>query len=281
MNIKINRKKVMNVLCIVIAIVVMCLILFPLVWLIPGAWKSRIDIWHIPPKWLPTDATWNNFKKVFEVTREYNFGKSLLMTSVVALLATFGSLLVNSFAAYAFARIEFPFKKLLWVLYLFPMFVPGITILLTSIKVVNDLHMTNTLFVLFVPSLASAYQAFFFRQFFLGIPTAYEEAAEIDGCNKFSIFFRIFLPMSITPMIIQGVGVFMGHWNSFLWPTLTVTGNADLQQVMQVIRMLYNKNPSDYGITIAASLISMLPPLVLFAVAQKHIVQGVVLSGMK
>ena len=73
----------------------------------------------------------------------------------------------------------------------------------------------------------------------------------------------------------------MGHWNSFLWPTLTVTGNADLQQVMQVIRMLYNKNPSDYGITIAASLISMLPPLVLFAVAQKHIVQGVVLSGMK
>ena len=161
------------------------------------------------------------------------------------------------------------------------MFVPGITILLTSIKVVTDLKMMNTIFVLFVPSLASAYQAFFFRQFFLGVPAAYEEAAEIDGCNKFSIFLRIFIPMSKTPLIIQGVGIFMAHWNSFLWPTLTVTGNTDLQQTMQVIRLLYSNNPSDYGIVIAASLISMLPPLIIFAFAQKEIVQGVTLSGIK
>ena len=161
------------------------------------------------------------------------------------------------------------------------MFVPGITILLTSIKVVTDLHMTDTMLVLIVPGLASAYQTFFFRQFFLGIPMAYEEAAEIDGCSKFGIFIRVFLPMSTTPLVIQGVGVFMGHWNSFLWPTLTVTGNNDLQQVMQVIRIINNNNPSEYGITIAASLISMIPPLIIFAFAQKKIVQGVALSGIK
>ena len=113
------------------------------------------------------------------------------------------------------------------------------------------------------------------------INPSYYEAAEIDGCNKLAIYFRIFLPMSITPMIIQGVGVFLGHWNSFLWPTLTVTGNADLQQVMQVIRLLYNKFPSEYGVVIAASLVSMLPPLIIFGFAQKHIVQGAVLSGIK
>lgn len=276
-----RRKIFIKILYITIALVVIAIILFPLLWMIPSAWKSRTDIWNIPPKWLPTTIVWDNFRKVFEVTRQYNFFKSLYMTTIVALLATFGSLLVNTFAAYAFARIEFPFKKLLWVLYLFPMFVPGITILLTSIKVVTDLQMMDTIFVLFVPSLASAYQAFFFRQFFLGVPAAYEEAAEIDGCNKFSIFFRIFLPMSKTPLIIQGVGIFMAHWNSFLWPTLTVTGNADLQQTMQVIKMLYSNNPSDYGIVIAASLISMLPPLIIFAFAQKEIVQGVTLSGIK
>lgn len=281
-KIKARKMKVVNkVITISIAVVVMALILFPLLWLIPAAWKDRIDIWNIPPQWLTSNPTWKNFEKVFQVTKEYNFGKSMLMTTIVALCATVGSLLVNSFAAYAFARIDFPFKKILWVLYLFPMFVPGITILLTSIKVVNDLKLTNTMFVLFLPSLASAYQAFFFRQFFLGIPTAYEEAAEIDGCNKLSIYFKIFLPMSVTPMIIQGVGVFMGHWNSFLWPTLTVTNNADLQQVMQVVKILSNKYPSEYGVVIAASLISMLPPLLIFAVGQKYIVQGVTLTGMK
>ena len=264
-----------------IALVVVAAILFPILWMIPSAWKDRFDLWHVPPNWLPTTITFDNFAKIFEVTRQYNFGKSLLMTTLVASLATVGSLFVNTLAAYAFARIDFPFKKLLWVLYLFPMFVPGITILLTSLKVVNDLKMMDTIFVLFVPSLASAYQAFFFRQFFLSIPTAYEEAAEIDGCNKLSIFFRIFLPMSVTPLIIQGVGVFVGHWNSFLWPTLAVTGNEDLQQVMQVVKLFSSKYPNDYGITIAASLIAMLPPLIIFGVAQKHIVQGVTLSGVK
>lgn len=277
-----KRKKMFSkILYIAIALIVVAIILFPLLWMIPSAWKSRTDIWNIPPKWFPEKLVWDNFTKVFEVTRQYNFLKSVFMTAIVAILATFGSLLINTFAAYAFARIEFPFKKLLWVLYLFPMFVPGITILLTSIKVVTDLKMMDTIFVLFVPSLASAYQAFFFRQFFLGMPAAYEEAAEIDGCNKFSIFFRIFLPMSTTPLIIQGVGIFMAHWNSFLWPTLTVTGNAGLQQVMQVIKILFNNNPSEYGIVIAASLISMVPPLIIFAFAQKQIVQGVTLSGIK
>ena len=276
-----SKRKLEKVIYSLIALIVVAAILFPIVWMIPGAWKARPDIWKIPPKWLPTSFTRENFNKVFKVTYQYNFGKSLLMTTIVATLATVGSLFVNTLAAYAFARIDFPFKKLLWVLYLFPMFVPGITILLTSLKVVNDLGMMDTMYVLFVPSLASAYQAFFFRQFFLGIPTAYEEAAEMDGCNKLSIFFRIFLPMSVTPLIIQGVGVFIGHWNSFLWPTLAVTGNEDLMQVMQVIKLFSTKYPNDYGITIAASLIAMLPPLIIFSVAQKHIVQGVTLSGVK
>ena len=270
-----------KVITITLAIIVMALILFPLVWLIPAAWKDKIDIWHIPPQWITFNPTWKNFEKVFEITSQYNFGKSMLMTTLVALCATVGSLLVNSFAAYAFARIEFPFKKVLWALYLFPMFVPGITILLTSLKVVNDLHLTDTMFVLFLPSLASAYQTFFFRQFFLGIPTAYEEAAEIDGCNKFAIYFKVFLPMSVTPMIIQGVGVFMAHWNSFLWPSLTVTNNTDLQQIMQVVKILSSQYPSEYGVVVAASLISMLPPLIIFAIGQKYIVQGVTLTGMK
>lgn len=271
----INKRTIASIIC----LVVVALILFPLLWMIPAAFKGKMEIWEL--EWFPKEWTINNFVELFSPNRQYNFLYSLGITFVVAALATFFGLFVNTLAAYAFARIDFPFKKILWVVYLFPMFVPGITILLTSLKVVNDLHMTDTIFVLFVPGIASAYQTFFFRQFFLGIPQSLEEAAELDGCNKFRIFFRVFLPMSKTPLIIQGVGIFLAHWNSYMWPSLTVTGNENLQQVMQIIRLLSIQNGNNYGIVIAACLICMIPPLIIFAILQKKIVEGVTLSGMK
>lgn len=276
-----RMKKFTAVLLVILTVIILALVLFPIVWVIPGAFKNTKEIWDIPPHWLPNEWTFDNFKKVFEVSRQSNFGMTLLATFGVAVLATAGSLFVNTLAAYVFARIEFPLKKLLWVLYLFPMFVPGITILLTSLKVVNSLGMADTIWVLVVPGLASAYQTFFFRQFFLGIPVAYEEAAELDGCNKLQIFFKIFLPMSTTPLVIQGVNIFLAHWNSYMWPALTVTGNANLMQVMQVIASFRTRFAGNYGVVIAASLISMIVPTVIFRFAQKKIVQGVALSGIK
>lgn len=279
---KINKKRILNKIFInFVAIVVVFVIAFPLIWLFTGGFKSKVEIWSIPPRWLPSKLTLDNFKKVFTVTYQYNFLASMGSTLLVALLSTVFGLFVNTLAAYAFARIDFRFKKILWILYLFPMFVPGITILLPSLKVVNDLKMTDTIFVLFVPGLASAYQTFFFRQFFLSIPAPLEEAAEIDGCNKISIFFRIFLPMSVTPLIIQGVGIFMAYWNSYLWPSLTVTGNKNLQQLTQVINLLSIQNRGEYGITIAAALVSLIPPLIIFGILQKKIVEGITLSGLK
>lgn len=276
-----NKRSNKKVLATVIAVGVLAVILFPLLWMIPAAFKGKLDIWAIPARWLPTKWYFGNLVEIFTANRQYNFVYSLAVTFVVAVLATFFGLLVNTLAAFAFARIDFPGKKILWILYLFPMFVPGITILLTSLKVVNDLNMTDTIFVLFVPGIASAYQTFFFRQFFLGIPLSLEEAAELDGGNKFQIFFRIFLPMSKSPLVIQGVGIFLAHWNSYMWPSLTVTGNQNLQQIMQIIRLLSIQNGGEYGITIAACLICMIPPLIIFAVLQKRIVEGVTLSGMK
>ncbi len=270
-----------KVLFVVIAVAVMAVIAFPIFWVVTGAFKGYKEIWDIPPHWWPKNFTLDNFKTVFKVDRQTNFGMTLLSTGLVALMATAGSLFVNTLAAYVFARIEFPFKKVLWVLYLFPMFVPGITILLTSLKVVNSLGLADTIWVLVVPGLASAYQTFFFRQFFLGVPASYEEAAELDGCNKLQIFFRIFLPMSTTPLVIQGVNIFLAHWNSYMWPALTVTGNTNLMQVMQVIASFRTRYAGNYGVVIAASLISMMVPTLIFIFAQKKIVQGIALSGIK
>ncbi len=277
-----TKKKIKRAILIAIAVLVALIVFFPIIWIIPAAFKGKSELFSVPNTFFPQNFTWQNFEKVFSADiNGTTFLQSIFITLAVAVLSVIGSLFVNMLCAYALARIEFPFKKFLWPLLLFPMFIPGITIMLTSIRVVNMLNMVDTIFVLFVPGMANAYQIFFFRQFYLNIPRNIEEAAEIDGCSKIGIFFKIYVPLSVTPMVINGVGIFMGAWNSFIWPTLTVTENAGLTQIMQIIRMLNVSYAGDYGVVIAATLISLIVPMVLYAIFQKRIVEGIALTGTK
>lgn len=266
----------------IITILVIAIILFPIIWMLPAAFKSKREIWQLPNTFFPKKFTLANFDKIFNLKHNgYNFINSLLATILVALISVVGSLAVNMIAAFVFARLEFRGKKFLWVYFLATMFIPGITILLTSIRVVSWLHMTDTIWVLILPGLVSGYNIFFFRQFYLGLPASLEEAAAIDGCKPFGIFLRIFLPMSVTPMVIIGVSTFMGYWNSFMWPTLTIINNSSIAQVMQVIRVLKTSYSGEYGIVIAATLLAIAPPLIVFAIFQKKIVAGIAISGLK
>lgn len=263
-------------------VIVIILILFPVVWMIPAAFKDRREIWAIPNTFFPQNFTFENFEAIFTLDRNgYNFLSSIGSTFLVAVVAVVCSLIVNMSAAYAFARLEFRGKSVLWWYFIVTMFIPNIAILLTSIRVVNVLQMTDTLAVLIIPGIVSGYNIFFFRQFFFGVPQSIEEAAVLDGSSRFGIFVRIFIPMSVTPMIIIGVSVFMGYWNSFMWPTLTIVNNSEIAQVMQVIRILHSSYRGEYGVVIAATIIAAIPPLLLFAIFQKKIVEGIALSGLK
>lgn len=276
------KKKIRKILLTALAVVITLLIAFPIIWMLPAAFKTRGELFQIPNTFFPKTITLENFRKVFSVeVSGSTFLKSMAITFLVSCLSTFFSLFVNSFAGYVFARMEFRGKKILWGYFLFSMFVPGITIMLTSIRVVNILKMTDTIFVLFIPALANAYHIFFFRQFYYNIPSNIEEAATIDGASKIGVYFRIFLPMSTTPMIITGVGVFMASWNNFIWPTLTITDNADLVQIMQIIRTLNSTYAGEYGVVIAATIIALFVPITIFAVFQKRIVEGIALTGGK
>ena len=280
----INKNKLIKtIVCSIICLIVVAIILFPIIWMLPAAFKGKTEIWQLPNHWLPKNFTWKNFEKIFSgnLVNNYNFLSSLGSTLLVSVIAVVLSLFVNMFAAYVFANFEFRGKGVLWYYFLITMFIPGITILLTSIRVVSVLKMTDTIFVLIIPGLVSAYNVFFFRQFYFGIPRSLEEAAIIDGCSRFKIFFKIFLPMSITPMVIIGVTVFMGYWNSFMWPTLTIVNNSSIAQVMQVIRVLNSTYSGEYGIVIAATLISIIIPLTLFIIFQKKIIAGIAISGLK
>lgn len=278
------KKKIRTGVDVLIASLITALILFPIIWMLPSAFKSRTELFSIPNHFFTLKPTLDNFKAVFEMRlNNYNFIRSLLVTTAIAAVTTIISVSINIIAGYAFARIEFRFKKILWVFFIVTMFVPGITIQLTSIKVVTDLNMINTMWVLIIPGLANSYQIFFFRQFYLGLPISIEEAAEIDGCSKFQTFLRVTLPISGTPLVVIGVGHFMGCYNSYIWPVLTISDNANLTQVMQIIQLIKSSMTSRYGfgIVIAATLISMTIPITIFAIFQKKIIAGIATTGLK
>lgn len=262
-----------------IAIIVSAISFFPLVWMFLASFKGKQEVLATPLKMLPKEWLTTNYSAVLDTSKNPLL-HSILMTLVVSVLAVVLSLLVNMMAAYVFARLEFYGKKFLWYFCLITMYVPGLTILITSFLVVHSLNMINTIWVLIIPGVASGYNIFFFRQFFLNVPASLEDQARIDGCGRFRIFFSIFVPLSIGPMIVQGASVFIGYWNSFLWPSITVTDKS-IQQVMPIIRSFQTDYGSEYGRIMAAACLAVIPPIVLFAIFQKHIVKGFVLSGLK
>ncbi len=263
-----------------IALVVSAISLFPLVWMIISSFKEAKEVLKANPlRFFPTVWVRENYVKLFEETT-YPFLQAMQSTALVAVSAALLSVTINSMAGYAYARLNFRGKTLLWRLSIFTMYIPGITILVTSFVVVNSMGLLDTYWVLILPGLASAYSIFFFRQFFLNMPMATEEAALIDGATRFRIFLSVFIPNAKSPYVIMGTGAFLGYWNSFLWPAMTVT-NTQYLQVMQVIRSYNNMYSNAYGVVLAGSALAALPPIIVFLIFQRHIVKGLMISGIK
>ena len=277
----VNRnRKITETVFTLIALLVTAISLFPLLWMIVSAFKPAKEVLKANPlRFFPSVWDFTNLQKLFEDT-SYPFLTAMKSSSFVAVIAALMAVTINSMAAYAYARLDFRFKKLLWRTTIFTMYIPGITILVTSFVVVNSLGMLDSYAVLILPGLASAYSIFFFRQFFLNMPMATEEAALIDGASRFRIFLSIFIPNAKSPYVIIGTGAFLGYWNSFLWPAMTVT-SPQYMQVMQVIRSYNNMYSNNYGVVLAGSAIAALPPILVFLLFQRHIVKGLMISGIK
>lgn len=277
----VNRnRRITETVFTIIALLVTAISLFPLLWMIVSAFKPAKEVLKANPlRFFPSVWDFTNLQKLFEDT-SYPFLTAMKSSSFVAVIAALMAVTINSMAAYAYARLDFRFKKLLWRTTIFTMYIPGITILVTSFVVVNSLGMLDSYAVLILPGLASAYSIFFFRQFFLNMPMATEEAALIDGASRFRIFLSIFIPNAKSPYVIIGTGAFLGYWNSFLWPAMTVT-SPQYMQVMQVIRSYNNMYSNNYGVVLAGSAIAALPPILVFLLFQRHIVKGLMISGIK
>jgi multiple sugar transport system permease protein len=262
----------------IISLLVTALAIFPLIWVAIAGFKNAEEVLATPFKFLPRQWLVQNYSNILS---DPTFQKALFTTFLGAIAFMVLSLAVNSFAAYVFARLEFRFKRFWWVFVMTTYFIPGFAITITSFVIVNKLGMLDTMAVLILPGVASSFSMFFIRQFYLNVPMALEEAALIDGANRWRIYTRIFLPMSLPPFVIVGIGAYLGYWNAFVWPTMTIT-NPDLFQIMQYVNNFRSYRASDgMGMLMAGSTLAALPTIILFLIFQKYIVANLKMSGLK
>jgi multiple sugar transport system permease protein len=267
----------MNITRGVLVVIVAAACLLPLAWMIIAGFKTKSEVVRTPFQFFPEVWITDNYTRILQ---DPAFLKAMTVTLLGGVIFTVLSISVNSMAAYAFARLDFALKRLWWVFCIVPLFIPGFAILLTSFVVVTNLGMLNSMAVLIVPGVASAFQMFFIRQFYLSIPLALEEAAMIDGASRWRIFVRIFLPQSWGIFVVVGVTSFLAYWNAYVWPILTIQ-NPDLFQIQQYLGNFRQERANEWGLLMAGSLLSVLPLLLLVLIFQRYIVNGVRISGLK
>jgi len=261
----------------VMGTLIVLLALFPLAWMVIAGFKSRSEVVETPFQFFPDIWRFENYQQILA---DPEFVRSMSVTFAGALLFTVLSLTVNSLGAYAFARLEFAFKNVLWVYVITTMFIPGMAILLTSFVVVTRLRMLDTLAVLVLPGAASAAHLFFMRQYYLNVPLALEEAATLDGASKWAIYRHIFLPMSKPVFVVVGMTSFLAFWNSYVWPIMTIT-SRDLYQIQQYLATFRSERAAELGMLMAGSTLAALPVLILFLIFQRHIIGGIKIAGLK
>ncbi|WP_419999177.1 carbohydrate ABC transporter permease [Streptomyces boninensis] len=251
--------------------------LFPFLWQLLTALKTMPESVRVPPTIFPEDWTWAAFEKVFS---SLPFAEMLTNSALNTLGRTLGQLVFCSLAAYAFARMTFRGKNVLFAVFLSVLMVPSQLLILPQHQIIQQLGLLNSVPALFLPGMFSAFGTFLLRQFFLSLPRELEEAARIDGAGSFRIFWSIMLPLVRPALAALAVITSMWSWNDLLWP-LVVNTDPETMPISAGLSSLEGQYLTDYPILMAGSLIAGLPMILLYLFLQRHFVQGIALSGSK
>ncbi len=251
--------------------------LAPFVWMILTSLKDMSEIFVYPPQWFPTEFRFDNYSKAFEAAP---FGRYYFNSIFIAVTVTFGQLVTCSMAAFAFARLQFPGRNILFYLFLGTMMIPYNVTMIPSFLVLYWLGWIDTYYALIVPGLASAFGTFLLRQFFITIPKELEEAAYIDGATKLQVLRTIIVPLAKPALATLAVFTFMGVFNDFIW-ALIVINSEDMQTVQLGLAIFRDRYLTQWDLLMAGSVTAVLPILIVFFFAQKYFIQGITLSGLK
>ena len=251
--------------------------LIPFLWMIITSLKTLMESTMIPPTLIPTQFKWANYSDVWT---SLPFAAFYANTLGMIVLRIIGSVFFSATAAYAFARIKFPGRDLCFGLVLITMMIPGQLFLIPQYDIVARLGMLNTLFALVVPGLVSAFGTFLLRQFFLGIPAEIEEAAILDGCSRWQVFWKIMLPLTRSGLIALSIFTALFAWKDLMWPLIANT-SLDQMPLASGLASLQGQYSTNFPQLMAGSMIAIWPMLLCFVVFQKQFIEGVSGTGSK
>ena len=260
----------------IILIAGIAITVFPFLWMVFTSFKTLPESMKIPPAILPEALNTESYQYVWDVLP---FGTIYTNTIIVTIITVLVQVAFCTMAAYGFARIDFPFKNAIFLIILSILMVPGQIFLIPQYLIIQKLGMINTLPGLFLPNLFSAFGTFLLRQFFMSLPKELEEAALLDGCNRFQIFGKIMLPL-VKPGIVALV-IFTAKfaWNDFMWP-LIVNSDPAKMTLAPALSLLKGQYATNYPAQMAGVL-AVIPMIVLFFIFQKQFIEGVAQSGIK
>ena len=253
--------------------------LIPFIWMVLTSFKLPNDILSSSPSWIPETVTLRNYEHLFTYIP---FLQQFLNTLITTVVIVIGQLLFSSMGAYAFARLRFPGRNMLFLAFLSTLMVPSAVTLIPMFIVVRTFGWVNSYMGLIGPFLlGSAFATFLLRQFMLSIPAELEEAAKIDGAGHFTIFWRIILPMVRPALSVVGIFAFVAFWNEFIWPLVVINSESLKTLTVGIAGLAQGPNGTDWGALMAGATLTVMPLIIVFLVLQKQIIEGVAITGLK
>lgn len=272
-----TKKRIFYPLIFVILVLVAITMLFPFVWMVIGSLKPKAELFAVPMKLLPSTWMWKNYLAVFQKIPFFLFYAN---TAKIAVLSTLGQVITCSLSAYAFAKLQFKGRDLLFMLYLGTMMIPYQVTMIPQYELMNNFGLLNSHTALILLHCFSPFGVFLLRQFFVSIPDSLIEAARIDGAGDLRILGQIVLPLSKSALATLVTLKFLDSWNEFTGPLIFL--NEKTKYTLQIgIRAFQQENGTEYTLILAATTLSLIPIVLIYIFAQKYFIEGIAATGVK
>ncbi len=255
------------------------LTLMPFVWVVATSLRTGAESFTVPPKWIPTDMDFSNYAQVFE---KIPFWNQIANSFIITLSVVAGQLITASLAGYAFARLHFRGRNVLFWVVLATLMIPGqATIIPVFILIARVFHLNDTLYALIVPGLATAFGTFLLRQYFMAIPNDFEEAALVEGANQWQIFQRIYFPLASPGLAILAVLTFNAKWNDYFSPLIFMNTQSRFPITLGIVDLQGYMATGSISVVLAGIVLSTIPVIIIYILGQRYLIEGLMAGGLK
>lgn len=280
---KIKRTALKVIFTLLIGLVALSMVT-PFIWMVSASMKLPLDVMKLPIEWVPKYFYPDNYKKVWNIggaaVRDYHFGLAYFNSIKIAVINLTGSVITSTLAGYAFAKIKFRGRNVLFLLYLATMMIPSQVTLIPKFVLFNKMGLTGTHLTLILPGLITITGTFLMRQYFMQIPDELRESARVDGANEYMIWARIMVPIAKPSMASLAMVVFLWNWNSYLEP-LVFLSDWRLYTIPIALTNFIEESVTEYNLVMAAAASALIPAFLVFILGQKFLVKGLVAGAVK